>query len=177
MPSKETARNSEEETLELSRQLCFATYAAAHAFNRVYKPLLDPLGLTYPQYLVLLVLWGQDNVTVKDIGQQLALDSGTLTPLLKRLEAAGIVRRTRDQQDERQVRVSLTAKGRELKGPATAVWNNVVCATGLSFDELDALKEQLNKLRETLNAYPGQAATPPQENATAAVAGAAPRRR
>jgi len=143
----------DEGTLELSDQLCFATYATAHAFNRVYKPLLDPLGLTYPQYLVLLVLWGRDNLSVKEIGQFLHLDSGTLTPVLKRLEAAGIVRRTRAPEDERQVRVSLTAKGQELKEPALKAWREVVCATGLSKEEFGALRGQLEKLRESLNAF------------------------
>lgn len=147
---------SDDEGLKLSNQLCFATYAAAHAFTRAYKPLLDPLGLTYPQYLVLLVLWEQDNVTVKEIGQRLLLDSGTLTPLLKRLQAAGIVQRTRDVQDERQVRVTLTAKGREVKSPVAAARGAVACATGLSPGELNALKDQINKLRECLKTYPDQ---------------------
>ncbi|HZH50774.1 MAG TPA: MarR family transcriptional regulator [Microvirga sp.] len=144
------AESSDGDGLQLAGQLCFATYAAAHAFNRYYKPLLDPFGLTYPQYLVLLVLWERENVTVKEIGQRLHLDSGTLTPLLKRLEAAGLVRRTRDAQDERQVRIDLTQKGRGLKAPVAAVWRDVVCATGLTMDELDTLKEQLNTLRESL---------------------------
>jgi len=144
------AESGDGDGLQLAGQLCFATYAAAHAFNRYYKPLLDPFGLTYPQYLVLLVLWERENVTVKEIGQRLHLDSGTLTPLLKRLEAAGLVRRTRDAQDERQVRIDLTQKGRGLKAPVAAVWRDVVCATGLTMDELDTLKEQLNTLRESL---------------------------
>src|SRR3954463_16375045 len=89
--------------LQLDNQLCFAVYAAAHAFNATYKPLLEPLGLTYPQYLAMLVLWEEDGVTVSAIGSRLGLDSGTLTPLLKRLEAAGLVSRLRDAADERQV--------------------------------------------------------------------------
>jgi DNA-binding MarR family transcriptional regulator len=141
-----------DDNLQLSAQLCFATYAAAHAFNRFYKPLLDPLGLTYPQYIVLLVLWQTDNLTVKEIGQRLYLDSGTLTPLLKRLEAAGIVRRIRDAQDERQVRVRLTPKGRELQAPVALVWRDVVCGTGLSAEDLNDLKDRLNQVRETLEA-------------------------
>ncbi|MFC4172577.1 MarR family winged helix-turn-helix transcriptional regulator [Microvirga sp. GCM10011540] len=151
MSTKKTAAVSAEDSLQLSSQLCFATYAAAHAFNRFYKPLLDPFGLTYPQYLVMLVLWERENVTVKDIGQRLHLDSGTLTPLLKRLETAGLVRRTRDTHDERQVRIDLTQRGRDLKAPVAAVWRDVVCATGLAMDELDALKDQLNTLRRSLN--------------------------
>ncbi|MBF9194865.1 MarR family winged helix-turn-helix transcriptional regulator [Microvirga terrestris] len=156
MTTKNPPHSGSDSILELSSQLCFATYATAHAFNRVYKPLLDPLGLTYPQYLVLLVLWQGDNVTVKEIGQHLHLDSGTLTPLLKRLESAGIVRRTRDPHDERQVRVSLTKQGHDLKAPALKVWNEVVCATGLDAEKFKVLMDQLNALRESLNAHPGQ---------------------
>src|SRR4030088_467165 len=94
--------------LLLGNQLCFAIYSTAHAFNRVYKPLLDRLGLTYPQYLVMLVLWERDGLSVKDIGERLFLDSGTLTPLLKRLEAAELVKRTRSTEDERQVLIAPT---------------------------------------------------------------------
>src|ERR1700749_3475178 len=100
-----------DQPLRLDNQICFAVYSAAHAFNRVYKPLLDRLGLTYPQYLVMLGLWERDGVAVKDIGERLFLDSGTLTPLLKRLEAAGLVKRTRSTQDERQVLIALTPQG------------------------------------------------------------------
>ena len=102
----------------LGNQLCFAIYSAAHAFNRVYKPLLDRLGLTYPQYLVMLVLWERDGVPVKDIGERLFLDSGTLTPLLKRLEAADLIKRTRSAEDERQVLISLTSQGQALREKA-----------------------------------------------------------
>ena len=104
--------------LRLDNQICFAVYSTAHAFNRVYKPLLDKLGLTYPQYLVMLVLWERDGVPVKDIGERLFLDSGTLTPLLKRLEAAELVRRTRSTEDERQVLIALTPKGEALREKA-----------------------------------------------------------
>src|ERR1700754_1768640 len=97
--------------LLLGNQLCFAVYSTAHAFHRFYKPLLDRLGLTYPQYLVMLVLWEQDGISVKEIGERLFLDSGTLTPLLKRLEAAGFVKRSRSSEDERQVLIALTAQG------------------------------------------------------------------
>src|SRR5215467_14258900 len=99
-----------EAQLLLGNQLCFAVYSTAHAFNRVYKPLLDRLGLTYPQYLVMLALWERDGVPVKEIGERLFLDSGTLTPLLKRLETAELVTRTRSAEDERQVIVALTAQ-------------------------------------------------------------------
>src|ERR687889_452748 len=124
------APDTVEESLTLDRQLCFAAYSVSQAFNRVYKPGLDRIGLTYPQYLVLLVLWEQDGQMMKHIGDRLHLDSGTLTPLLKRLEVAGIVRRQRDSQDERQVRISLTPKGHSLKEQAVKARENVVCASG-----------------------------------------------
>ncbi len=139
-------------SLKLSSQLCFVTYSAAQAFTRVYRQLLDPLGLTYPQYLVLLVLWEQDGLTVKELGQKLFLDSGTLTPLLKRLQAAGTVDRTRDAEDERQVRITLTTKGRALKGPVAAARSEVAGATGLRLGEDDTLRDQINWLRERLSA-------------------------
>jgi MarR family transcriptional regulator, organic hydroperoxide resistance regulator len=101
--------------LRLGNQVCFPVYSAAHAFNRVYKPLLDRLGLTYPQYLAMLVLWERDGVPLKEIGERLFLDSGTLTPLLKRLEAAGFVKGSRSSEDERQVKITLTAQGQALK--------------------------------------------------------------
>ncbi|MBW8902225.1 MAG: MarR family transcriptional regulator, partial [Massilia sp.] len=100
--------------LALENQFCFALYSASHAMTKTYKPLLDRLGLTYPQYLVMLVLWEQDGILVKDIGARLFLDSGTLTPLLKRLEASGMLERNRDPLDERQVRISLSEEGRAL---------------------------------------------------------------
>ena len=149
-PQLPTPRN--DEGLTLSNQLCFATYAAAHAFNRVYKPLLDPLGLTYPQYLVLLVLWEQDGLTVKELGQKLFLDSGTLTPLLKRLQAAGTVDRTRDAEDERQVRITLTQQGRDLQEPVKHAWDQVVCSLGLAPEQFEVLKAQITCLRDTLHA-------------------------
>ena len=139
-----------DDPLSLERQLCFAVYAAAHAYGRFYKPLLDPLGLTYPQYLVMLVLWEQDGVTVKAIGQRLMLDSGTLTPLLKRLEAAGLVVRRRDAGDERQVRIDLTAAGAALKTRAKAVPTVVGGAFGGTEAEARALKQSLVTLRTRL---------------------------
>jgi DNA-binding MarR family transcriptional regulator len=155
--SKEVAmaRNRRDEGLRLGNQLCFAVYSTAHAFNRVYKPLLDALGLTYPQYLVMLTLWEQDGVTVGEIGERLFLDSGTLTPLLKRLEAAGLLRRDRDPADERQVRVGLTPAGQGLRDKARAVPPAVLCAAGMSVDELQALKDQIVRLRDRLSAAAG----------------------
>src|SRR6516165_12610180 len=121
MARKLTAKIPAEAQLMLGNQLCFAIYSTAHAFNRVYKPLLDRLGLTYPQYLVMLALWERDGVPVKDIGERLFLDSGTLTPLLKRLEAAHLIKRTRSRADERQVLVALTSQGHALREKARAV--------------------------------------------------------
>jgi DNA-binding MarR family transcriptional regulator len=139
------------EALALSNQLCFAFYSVSHAFSRAYRQFLDPLGLTYPQYVVLLVLWEQDNLTVKSIGEQLFLDSGTLTPLLKRLESAGLIRRKRDREDERQVRILLTDAGRALRERAEDIPKNVGCVLGLSFDEVRDLTEQVAKLRGRLH--------------------------
>ena len=140
----------EDDNLELSRQLCFAVYATAHAFNRFYRPLLEPLGLTYPQYLVMLVLWDQDGLTVKEIGQQLHLDSGTLSPVLKRLQALGYVQRSRDLPDERQVRVTLTQHGREIRKQAAVGRQEVVCASGRTEEQIQALKRELDQLRDAL---------------------------
>lgn len=144
--------NDGDDALLLENQLCFAVYSTAHAFNRLYKPLLDTLGLTYPQYLVMLILWEGDNLTVKDLGEKLLLDSGTLTPLLKRLETAGLIRRSRDPQDERQVRIALTPQGQALRDRAKAVPQAILAASGCSSEELAALKTALLDLRDTLNA-------------------------
>jgi DNA-binding MarR family transcriptional regulator len=138
--------------LLLDNQLCFAVYSTAHAFNRVYKPLLDRLGLTYPQYLVMLVLWEQDGVPVKDIGERLFLDSGTLTPLLKRMEAASLVKRSRSTEDERQVLIALTPQGQALKEKARAVPQSILAASACSVGELSAMKNELVALRDQLNA-------------------------
>jgi DNA-binding MarR family transcriptional regulator len=138
--------------LLLGNQLCFATYSTAHAFNRVYKPLLDRLGLTYPQYLVMLVLWEGDGLTVGDIGERLQLDSGTLTPLLKRLEAAELVKRTRGSEDERQVLIALTSRGLALREKARNVPHAILAASACSISELSAMKNQLIGLRDRLNA-------------------------
>ena len=135
-----------DDPLMLDRQLCFAVYAASHAFNAAYKPFLDPLGLTYPQYLVMLVLWESDDLKVKDIGAKLHLNSGTLTPLLKRLEAAGYLARTRDSSDERQVRVTLTSAGVSLRDKVRAAREAVVCALGGSEEPIQALRRGLHEI-------------------------------
>ena len=136
--------------LLLGNQLCFAIYSTAHAFNRVYKPLLDRLGLTYPQYLVMLVLWEGDGLTVGDIGERLQLDSGTLTPLLKRLEAMGLLDRSRDPSDERQVRVRLTNAGRALQKKARNIPRCILEATGLSLADLRRLLRAIVAVRGKL---------------------------
>ena len=132
--------------------LCFAVYSASHAFNRLYKPLLDELGLTYPQYLVMVTLWERDDRTVGEIGEQLFLESNTLTPLLKRMEAAGLVSRSRDPADERQVRLRLTDGGRTLLDKARRVPPCVLEATGLTADEARSLTDQIATLRTRLSA-------------------------
>ncbi|HEY1720203.1 MAG TPA: MarR family transcriptional regulator [Magnetospirillaceae bacterium] len=137
-------------TPTLNDQLCFALYSTAHAVTRAYKPLLDEYGLTYPQYLVLLVLWEQDGMSVKDIGDRLFLDSGTLTPLLKRMEAAGFVKRSRDPEDERQLRVNLTAKAHDLRAKSQEIAYKLFCDFGRSLPELVALREDLTNLRGEL---------------------------
>lgn len=140
--------------LELRGQVCFALYAASRAVTDAYRPLLDQLGLTYPQYLVLIALGEQadEPSTVGQLGQALRLDSGTLSPLLKRLELAGLVSRTRRHGDERVVEVRLTPAGRALRARCTTVPARVAAATGLSADELVALRDTLTRLTATINA-------------------------
>ena len=137
--------------LDLDQQLCFALYRASRAVVRAYAPLLEPLGLTYPQYLVMLVLWEDDGVTVKELGLRLGLDSGTLTPLLQRLEAAGLVERARDRVDQRVVRIALTAAGAKLEARARAVPAELACRAGFDLEREHA-REKLAKLRDELNA-------------------------
>jgi DNA-binding MarR family transcriptional regulator len=136
--------------LALENQFCFALYSASLAMTKTYKPFLKNLGLTYPQYLVMLVLWQQDDVLVKDIGQQLFLDSGTLTPLLKRLEASSLITRTRDDIDERQVRIMLTKEGRALKKKAQDIPLKVLCASGQPMQALGKLRSALSTVRDEL---------------------------
>ncbi|MBB4708049.1 MarR family transcriptional regulator [Xanthomonas arboricola] len=136
--------------LQLDNQLCFALYSANLAMHKLYRGLLKTLDLTYPQYLVLLVLWETDGRSVSEIGERLYLDSATLTPLLKRLQAAGLVTRTRAASDERQVIIALTDAGRALRVKAGAVPEQVLCASACSLDELRQLKQQLETLRSNL---------------------------
>lgn len=154
MASRNTPRNTalSEQALRLDHQLCFALYSASLAMTKLYKPLLDELGLTYPQYLALLVLWEQDGVTVSDLGERLYLDSGTLTPLLKRMEAAGLVSRLRDAADERRVLIRLTAGGRQLKARALRIPGCVLQAAQCDVAEAMALTSQIQTLRNRLTA-------------------------
>ena len=138
--------------LLLDNQLCYALYAAAHRMTKSYRPLLERLGLTYPQYLVLLVLWERDGVTVSEIGKRLRLDSGTLTPVLKRLEGAGFLVRTRRRSDEREVEIALTQRGTDLRADALAVREGVMCQLELSEPELRAMRRDLSRLTERLSA-------------------------
>jgi MarR family transcriptional regulator, organic hydroperoxide resistance regulator len=136
--------------LKLDQQLCFALYAASLAMTKLYKPLLDPLGLTYPQYLVMLVLWESDGIAVSEIGVRLSLDSGTLTPLLKRLETAGFVHRERDAIDARRLLLRLTPAGRSLKRRAVNVPLRLASAAGCDTPAMASLTAELQALRNTL---------------------------
>jgi DNA-binding MarR family transcriptional regulator len=137
--------------LQLDDQLCFALYSASRAVTRAYAPLLQPLGLTYPQYLVLLVLWQRDGASVKQLGQRLALDSGTLTPLLQRLESQGLVERRRGDDDERVVRIHLTAAGRALRNKARKIPMELACRAGYDLASPGSVRD-LARLRDELTA-------------------------
>ncbi len=142
-----------ENALALDNQLCFPLYAASHLVVRLYRPLLDKLGLTYPQYLVLLVLWEHSPATVGDICQHLLLDSGTVTPLLKRLEGMGLVMRVRSKEDERRVHVSLTPEGAALRAQAENIPSTLTCQLALSTTEVSDLRQQLHGLLDRLAAH------------------------
>jgi DNA-binding MarR family transcriptional regulator len=148
--TRQPAAPATDEWLQLDRQLCFALYASSLAMTKLYKPLLAPLGLTYPQYLVMLLLWEQDGVSVSTLGQRLSLDSGTLTPLLKRLEAAELIERRRAQDDERRVDIFLTRAGRMLKKQARAIPPEIGCAVACSLEEIASLTRRLHELRAQL---------------------------
>lgn len=141
---------NEHAPLPPSQMLCFALYSAAHAMQAAYKPLLEPLGLTYPQYLTLSALWAEDGQTVGQIGGALHLDSNTLTPLLKRLEQAGFITRQRNTGDERQVRLTLTPQGRALQAQAATVPHCFIDKTELSLDQATDLRDVLAILRDRL---------------------------
>jgi DNA-binding MarR family transcriptional regulator len=136
--------------LKLDQQLCYALYGANLAVGRVYKPLLDGLEITYPQYLVMSVLWEEDAQTIGAIAEHLALDSSTITPLVKRLEAAGFLARTRNPQDERQVLVGLTDKGRALQARTGCLSETLLASSGWKVEQIIALNEQVKALRQAL---------------------------
>ncbi|MFF3323181.1 MarR family winged helix-turn-helix transcriptional regulator [Streptomyces sp. NPDC002889] len=146
-------------SLLLDDQLCFALYAAQRAVTGAYRPLLDELGLTYPQYLTMLVLWERGEVAVKELGAALRLDYGTVSPLLKRLEAAGLVRRERSAADERSVRLQLTGEGEALRERAEQVPARLLESTGLHAPEIARLRTDLHRLAERV-AAPENSATP-----------------
>jgi DNA-binding MarR family transcriptional regulator len=145
-----SASKASQPPLDLGQQLCFALYSASRAMSKVYRPLLEPLGLTYPQYLVMLVLWEGDELTVSEIGERLYLDSATLTPLLKRLQSAGLVTRTRGASDERPVLIALTPAGRALKVKAGSVPSSILRASKCSASELASIQGRLDSLRTNL---------------------------
>lgn len=149
MPSPTTTA---ERALQLDNQLCFALYSASLAMTRLYQPLLGALALTYPQYLVMLVLWERDGLMVSDLGDRLFLDSGTLTPLLKRLEAAGLVARIRALDDERRVHVTLTAAGRRLRSRAAKIPACIAEAVQCPLPDILSLTRQVQALRQRLTA-------------------------
>ncbi|MFC7411497.1 MarR family winged helix-turn-helix transcriptional regulator [Hydrogenophaga atypica] len=150
MPRKS---NPSDAALLLDHQLCFALYSASLAMTKLYKPLLAPLGLTYPQYLGLLCLWESDGMTVSHLGERLQLDSGTLTPLLKRMEAAGWLTRERSAEDERRVLVWLTPAGQALKQQARAIPQCVLQAAECSLSDIQALSAQVRALRDRVLAH------------------------
>lgn len=137
---------------DVGAMLCFSIYAAGHAFTQLYRPLLDRLGLTYPQYLVMVTLWNRDGQNVKELGRTLFLDSSTLTPLLKRLDAAGLVTRTRNPRDEREVLLHLTPAGQALKGEAAEIMRCVEAAVGQDGQTIDALRTAIDAIRDRLHA-------------------------
>ncbi|WP_428423884.1 MarR family winged helix-turn-helix transcriptional regulator [Methylibium sp.] len=139
--------------LALDSQLCFALYSTSLAMTKVYRPLLARIGLTYPQYVVLLALWECDGLNIGELGERVSLDSGTLTPLLKRMQALGLIERTRSAADERQVLITLTRSGRDLSHAATAIHEQVACATACSNREIQALTQALQDLRLALLAH------------------------
>ncbi len=139
------------ENLRLDRQLCFALYKATNRITRLYTDLLSEYGITYPQYLVLLVLWEKDGIAVKEVMNRLNLDSGTLSPIIKRLENAGFVTKTRSASDERLVLVQLTDKARQLQPMIAEVQEQVACQTKLSATEFFELLDRLNQLATSLN--------------------------
>jgi DNA-binding MarR family transcriptional regulator len=147
---KSPPKSKNPQLLNIDDFLCFAVYTAHHAFNRVYQPLLQELGLTYPQFIAMLSLWSRDPLTVSELGERLYLRSNTLTPMLKRLEERGYIARSRDDSDERQVNISLTAAGKKLEAKASGIIKEVRRATGLTDREMKRVLASVSELRDAL---------------------------
>lgn len=153
-PAKSTLADvADEPSMFLVNQLCFAIYSTSLAMTKLYRPLLSAVGVTYPQYVVLLALWEQDNVTVTALGKKVSLDSGTLTPLLKRLQTQGLIERQRSEIDEREVHIKLTREGADMKKKADAIHYQIACATECSSVQRKSLTRALQKLRASLLAH------------------------
>ncbi|KQX45817.1 MarR family winged helix-turn-helix transcriptional regulator [Paenibacillus sp. Root444D2] len=144
---------SSSEFLKLENQLCFSLYASSRAITRMYRPFLEGLGITYPQYLVLLVLWDQKESTVKELSEKLDLDSGTLTPMLKRMEAQQLVQRKRSSEDERVVNIQITEAGLALYEKALCIPQSLLASSGLSPEEIHTFNEQLKRIISSVNAF------------------------
>jgi DNA-binding MarR family transcriptional regulator len=155
--------------LDLEIFLCFAIYSTSHAFNRIYQPLLEGLGLTYPQYIVMVLLWERDGQTVGELGERLFLESNTVTPLLKRLESVGHVKRRRDPADERQVRIFLTDAGRKLRPRAANIPRCILDASGLDGGQAKRLLEEISALRKALESHPSVSKGPKHRSSGARV--------
>ena len=139
------------EALKLDNQLCFSLYSTSLAMSKMYKPLLETLGLTYPQYLIMLVLWEEDGITATELGQRLGQDKGALSPVIKRLQAQGLIDRRRDPEDERRIHLQLTTAGRSMQKKAREIPAQVLCATGLNREAVRQLKAQIEAVRRALN--------------------------
>ncbi|AMX03663.1 MarR family winged helix-turn-helix transcriptional regulator [Microbulbifer thermotolerans] len=139
------------EDLKLDNQLCFSLYSTSLAMSKTYKPLLEKLGLTYPQYLMMLVLWEEDGITATELGHRLRQDKGALSPVIKRLEAQGLIERRRDANDERRVHLQLTTEGKSLRRKAESIPRQVLCAGGLDRKSAQQLKAQIDALRRSLD--------------------------
>ncbi|NVD41907.1 MarR family transcriptional regulator [Ensifer sp. HO-A22] len=146
----DTPSDTDNAVPDVSVMLCFSLYSAAHAFTQLYRPLLDKLGLTYPQYLVMVTLWKRDGQNVKELGRTLFLDSSTLTPLLKRLDAGGLITRTRNPKDEREVIIRLTEKGHALKTHAADVMRCIEEAVGMDAEAIQAIKASVDTIRDKI---------------------------
>lgn len=144
---------SQDDNLRLDNQLCFSLYSTSLAMGKLYKPILDELGLTYPQYLMMMVLWEQDGITATDLSARLMQDKGALSPVIRRLENQGLIDRQRDPEDDRRVLIHLSAGGRKLQRQARDIPERVFCISALDKETARALKQQLDTLRDTLNTH------------------------